>query len=179
MRHAYATTCHPLRSSRARWCVWHMCMCMACARAHLEQRVPVAHALRVVDATLYSQHKPHLVRVRARVRARVRVRGRVRVRVRAKEAALHSSAHATHLLVGTLLGQACLRTGVRLRSARSRQLLRTRHHRLRSGADGRSALVLRRTLVQARQGARRGQLPGGLLLGHIRCASLMGVGRWV
>eukprot|EP00964_Phaeocystis_antarctica_P018161 scaffold10060_cov60-Phaeocystis_antarctica.AAC.2 len=137
---------------------------MACARAHLEQRVPVAHALRIVDATLYSQHKPHLVRVRARVRA--------------KEAALHSSAHATHLLVGTLLGQACLRTRVRLRSARSRQLLRTRHHRLRSGADGRSALlVLRRPLIQAGQGSRRGQLPGGLLLGHIRCVSLVGIGR--
>ena len=89
MRHAYATTCHPLRSSRARWCVWHMCMCMACARAHLEQRVPVAHALHVVDATLYSQHKPHLVRCRARARVRVRVRGRV--------ASLHSQ-HKPHLV---------------------------------------------------------------------------------
>ena len=36
---------------------------MACACTHLEQRVPMAHALRVVDAALHSQHKPHLVRV--------------------------------------------------------------------------------------------------------------------
>ena len=52
---------------------------------------------------------------------------------------------------------------------------RIRRHHLRSlsGAFGRSALVLRRSLVQAGQGARRGQLPGGLLFGHIRCAIFM------
>ena len=31
---------------------------------NLEQRVPVAHALRIVDAALHSQHEPHLVRDR-------------------------------------------------------------------------------------------------------------------
>ena len=105
-------------------------------------------------------------------------RGRGRSRGRGWGSCAPHSQHKPHLLGGTLFGYACARSV--LRSARPRQL-GTRSHRIRSGAERPSALVLRRTLVQTGQGARRGELPGGLLISRIRCVSLVGVGvrRWV